>query len=250
MNNFLGFDAFSIIGWSFIPQLLCVFHAYKTGRREWILPLLIFSFPAVIVYVIFEIYPEIKHGDFGKNAVRIFLPNWKIKDMQRKFNISDTVTNRLNLAEAYAEQKQYKKAIELAEVCANDPYINHSGIYLKLARLYFQDEQYEKALSFFSKAKELNYNRFDRVEDELFVARAKDYLGDKDNAETDYKNVIRVHHSMEGMYHYGKMLRALGRGDEAMEQFIRVKTERELNPRYVRRLNAKWIRLSAQERRA
>ena len=250
MINLLGSDLFSIVGFSFVPQILCIIHAYKTGRRELIFPLFIFSFLGVIVYFVIEILPEIKHGDFANNAQQIFLPNWKIKDMERKFRISDTITNRLNLAEAYAEQKKYTKAIELAEVCVDDPYINHTGIFLKLARMYFLNEQYEKSLDLFAKAKALNYNRFDRVDDELFVVRAKDYLRQTEAAEEDYKTIIRIHHSMEAMYHYGKMLRGLGRDEDALTQFTRVKTDKELHPRYVRRLNAKWIRLSAVERRA
>jgi hypothetical protein len=156
----------------------------------------------------------------------------------------------LNLAEAYAEQKKYARAIELAQSCVDDPYINHSGIYLQLARLYFYSEQYKKSLELFDKAKALNYNRLDRPEDELLQVRALDYLGLKTEAEEGYKTIIRVHHSMEGMYHYGKMLKESGRHEEAIAQFKKVKEEKELHPRYVRRLNSKWIRLSAIERRS
>lgn len=250
MMNLLGINAYSILGFGFIPQLLCIIHAYKTGRRDWIFPIFIFSLLGVIAYFIIELLPEIQHGDFAKNVQNAFLPNRRIKEMERKSRITDTITNRLTLAEAYAEQKKYDKAIALAESCVDDPYINHSGIFLQLARLYFHSGQYKRSLGLFDKAKALNYNRLDRPEDELLSVRALDYLGLKTEAEEGYKTIIRIHHSMEGMYHYGKMLKEMGRQEEAMTQFKRIKEEKELHPRYVRRLNSKWIRLSAIERRS
>ncbi|KAA5533251.1 tetratricopeptide repeat protein [Taibaiella lutea] len=250
MTDLFGFSFYSLLGFGFIPQLLCIVHAYRTGRKEWIFPLIIFSFAGVIVYFLFELLPEIQHGDFARNVQLVFFPNRKIKEMERKFRLADTVTNRLNLAEAYAEQKKYDKAIDLAEPCVNDPYINHTGIYIKLARLYFLSGQYKKSLTLFEKAKALNYNRIERPEDELYIARTLDYLGQKQEAEESYKNIIRVQHSMQAMYYYGKMLKEEGRGEEALAMFTKVKEEKELHPRYVRRLNAKWIRLSAIERRS
>lgn len=250
MVDLFGINTYSLLGFGFIPQLLCIIHAYRTGRREWIFPLVLFSILGVVVYFLMELLPEIQHGDFAKNVQLVFFPNRKIREMQRQFHISDTITNRLNLAEAYAEQKKYDKAIELAKSCADDPYINHVGVYLKLARLYFFSEQYEKSLDLFRKAKALNYDRIDWPEDEIAIARALDYLGQKQEAEAHYQHIIRVHHSMQAMYYYGKMLREEGRGEEAMALFRKVKQEKELHPRYVRRLNAKWIRLSALERRS
>lgn len=250
MFDLFGLNAYTLLGFGFIPQLLCIIHAYRTGRKDWIFPLILFSLAGVVAYFFLELLPEIQHGDFAKNVQLVFFPNQKIKEMERKFKLTDTLTNRLNLAEAYAEQKKYDKAIALAEPCIDDPYINHTGIYLKLARLYFFSEQYKKSLSLFEKAKALNYNRVDRPEDELYIARTLDYLGRKQEAEENYKNIIRVHHSMQAMYYYGKMLKEEGRSEEALAMFNKVKEEKELHPRYVRRLNAKWIRLSAVERRS
>lgn len=247
--NLFGVNTFSLLGFGFIPQILCVIHAYRTGRREWIFPLFVFSWIGVVVYFVLEIFPEIKHGDFASNMQRIFLPNSKIKEMERKFKITDTLTNRINLAEAYAEQKKYTKAIELAEPCLDDPFVNQSGMYLKLARLYFHSGQFQKSVELFEKSKSLNHNRLDRPEDELLYARAIDALGDKEKAAGFYQTNIRMHHSMAAMYFYGKMLKDMGQTEEANAQFVRIKEEKSLHPRYVRRLNAKWIRLAAKERR-
>ncbi len=240
---------FYILG--IIVQILCIIHALKTGRREWLYLLLFLPLAGAVVYFIMELWPEISRGELGNNIKKIFFPGQRIREMERKMRLSDTITNRLNLAEAYAGHKQYDKAISLAKSCLDDPYINHSGIILQLARLFFEAEQYSESLSYLEKAKAQNsYNRLDRPEDELLYARALDYTGDLVRAEAEYQSCIRVHHSLEAMYHYGMLLKKMNRPEEAKAQFRAVKEQKDLHPKYVRRMNARWIRLAGAALRA
>jgi hypothetical protein len=239
---------FYIIG--LLAQIFCIVHALKTGRKEWLYLLIFLPVAGAAVYFVMEIWPEVSRGEFRGNFIRVFLPNYKIKEMKQKLRVSDTITNKLNLANAYAEQKQYDKAIELAEDCLKDPYINHSGVWLQLARLFFGNEQYAETIAYLDKAKAMNYDKLDRPEDELIYARALAQTGDLVQAEEQFKKIIRVHHSMEAMYHYGMMLKKVGRNDEARQQFRAVREEKDLHPRYVRRLNSRWIRLSKSEMNA
>jgi hypothetical protein len=237
---------FYILG--LIAQIFCIVHALKTGRREWLYLLIFLPLAGAVVYFIMELWPEISRGDFSKNVVSVFLPNRKIKEMQRKLRISDTIANKLNLAEAYAEQKRYDKAIVLVEECMKDPYVNQSNVKLQLARLLFGSERYREASTYFEMVKSANYSKkLDRSEDELLYARALDYTGQQDAAAEEYKRVIRVHHSMEAMYHYGMMLKKAGKVEEARQQFQAVRSEKDLHPRYVRRMNSRWIKLSHSE---
>lgn len=233
-----------------ILQICCIIHAVKTGRKEWIYLLVFLPLAGAVVYIICEIIPDRNSGDFFKNLGRVFFPGRHVKEMERKLRISDTITNRLALADAYAGQKQYEKAIGLVQSCLDDPYINHVDIALHMARLLFDAAQYDKCLSNLEKARSGNSNKLERVEDELRYARALDYTSQPGPAEEEYKKVIRVHHSMEAMYHYGVMLKKMNRNEEARAQFQAVRDEKELHPKHVRRVNARWIRLSRQEMRA
>ncbi|RYD72892.1 MAG: hypothetical protein EOP55_18050, partial [Sphingobacteriales bacterium] len=184
-------------------QILCIVHVLKTRRREWIYILLFLPLAGAVVYFIMELWPEINRGEFGKNLTRVFLPHQKIREMQRKLKVSDTITNKLNLADAYAEQKQYGQAIELVEACLKDPYINQSAVTLQLGRLLFGAQRYTEALHCLEQSKAVSNGKFTRSEDELLYTRALDYNGQLNTAEEEYKRIIRVHHSMEAMYHYG-----------------------------------------------
>jgi hypothetical protein len=84
-------------------------------------------------------------------------------------------------------------------------------------------------------------------EDELLYAKALEGNMELERAEEEYKKVIRVHHSLEAMYYYGLMLKKQRRNKEAVAQFQAVRDEIELHPRYVRRMNTQWVRLSRKE---
>jgi len=101
--------------------------------------------------------------------------------------------------------------------------------------------QYPQSIAWLDKALKEKQNKFDRPEDELLYAKAVHKSGDTVRAEAAYKQIIRVHHSMEGRYNYGLLLKETGRNDEAKTQFHTVVDERNLHPPHVRRINAKWV---------
>lgn len=118
---------------------------------------------------------------------------------------------------------------------------------LDLARLLFHNQQYTESIAAFDKALSLKSGRPDKPEDELLYARALDYSGNTERADDEYQRVIRVHHSIEARYHYGLFLRRLGRTQDAALQFRAIRDEKDLHPRYVRRLNAPWVRQARRE---
>jgi hypothetical protein len=113
-----------------LVQIFCVAHAMKKGKKDWIYIIIFLPLAGAAAYFIREILPEINRGEFTANLQNLFLPNHSIKEWERKVRIADTVTNRLQLADAYAQQKQYVKAISLTEACLNGHHVNDPGIIL------------------------------------------------------------------------------------------------------------------------
>lgn len=230
-----------------VVQVLCILHALRSGRREWLYLLIFLPLLGCIIYFIRELLPEINRGEFFGNLQRLLFPNAKLKELERSVRISDTVTNRLNLAKEYELQRRYAEAIDLTRSCLTDLYANDVFMTLDLARLLFRNEQYAECIATFDKAMRLKNGRPDKPEDELLYVRALDSSGDTERACEEYERVIRVHHSIEARYHFGLLLRRLGRTQEASMQFRAIRDEKDLHPRYVRRLNAPWVRQARRE---
>jgi hypothetical protein len=221
-----------------VIQIACILHALKTGRRDWLYLLIFLPMIGAVIYFIREILPNFRTDNVARDIQHTFIPNSRIKELERNLAIADTDTNRLNLAAEYARQKQYGRAIELVKECMTGMYAQDPGMMLELARLYFHNEQPAESIKLFDRVMKEKNNRLDKSEDELLYARAQDAAGHKEPAEEEYKKVIRIHHSMEGRYFYGMMLKSQGRTQEAAEQFQIIQKEKNLHPQYVRRLNA------------
>lgn len=229
-----------------ILQIVCAVHALKSGRREWLYFIVFIPALGVAVYLIRELLPELMSGDWKENILRAIWPNGRIHEWEKKVRISDTVTNKLQLAEAYAQQKQYDKAIALAEECAN-AFTKDAGIRLLLARLYFQSGNYAESIAYFDKVNAAKGVRMSKAEDELMYAQALEGIGEAARAEEAYQKIIQVHHSLEAMYYYGLLLKKQNRIPEAKAQFERTRQEIDLHPRYIRRTIRKWVWLSRKE---
>lgn len=245
------FSIFSLLGnyyYIAIPlQVLAIIHALKTGRRQWLYLLIFLPLIGALIYFFMEVWPEIRRGTFTTDLQRYFFPNQKINEWTRRVQISDNVTNKLGLSNAYAEQKQYDKAIELAKSCLNGLYADDPAIHLQLARQYFHNDQYPESLHHFDTLNSINKNRFGVMEDDLLYVRAQEGIGLNDVADEGYRRVIRIHHSLEARYYYGLFLKKQQKKDEAREQFQAIRDEIKLLPRYLKRRYAQWSRRALKE---
>jgi len=230
-----------------IAQVLCILHALKTGRRDWLYLLIFLPMIGAIIYFIREVLPGMRTGNIAQDMQATFIPGGRIKDLERNLTIADTDTNRLNLATELARQKQYPRAIALVESCLTGIYASDPGMMLELARLRFYNNQPAESITMFDKVMTQKNGHLERPEDELLYARALEASNNTDKAEEEYKKAIRIHHSMEARYHYGMMLKQMGRTTEAAEQFQTIQKEKDLHPAYVKRMNAEWVRKSRRE---
>lgn len=228
-----------------ILQGICIVHALKTGRRDYIFLILFIPLIGCGIYIIREILPEINQGNFWNNLQRVFFPGARIRDLERRVRISDTITNKMNLAEEYMLSKEYDKAIALTQSCISQR-PNDQGILITLAKIQFYSGRFAESAANFHKVLSIK-NRVNNSIDELLFAQALEMSGELERAEEEYKRIIRLHHSLEARYRFGLLLKKQQRKQEAREQFQAAADEIELHPRYVRRLHARWARLSKRE---
>ncbi|MCC6287706.1 MAG: hypothetical protein IT249_07465 [Chitinophagaceae bacterium] len=232
-----------------VLQIICILHALKTNRRDWIYILIFLPGIGCIIYLIREVLPDIRHSGINSSSVKTLFPSGRIKELERNLKIADTDANRLHLAEEYARQQNFEKAIKLTGSCLKGIYAKNVDMMLNMGRYSFGAGKYAESLSWLDKALAEKKNKFERPEDELLYAKALHYSGNTARAEAAYKQIIRVHHSMEGRYYYGLLLKETERNAEAKSEFNTVLEEKDLHPKHVRRMNSKWVSASRKELR-
>lgn len=228
-----------------ILQIIAIIHAIKTGRREWIYLLIFLPAIGAIVYFFMEFLPEMRRGSGSKSLTKALFPHREINEWERKLQVSDSITNKLGLSKAYANQKKYDQAIALTLDCLKGHYDDDPAILLQLSRQYFYSGQYQESIKYFDRFN--SKTSIKTAEDELLYARALEGIGNDDAANDDYKRIIRVHHSIEARYYYGLFLKNRKQTEQAKEQFRAIRSELKLLPRYLRKRNAKWLRLAIKE---
>ena len=243
LPGFLQGYSYYIIG---ALQIICILHALKTNRRDWIYLLIFLPLIGAIIYIIREILPGSRLSEMNAGNVKTFFPSGRIKELERNLKIADTDANRLRLAEEYARQGNFVRAMELTKTCMIGIYAKDVSMMLNIGRYAYGAGLYTESLDWLNKVLQERKNKFERPEDELVYAKALHKSGDTIKAETAYQQIIRVHHSLEARYHYGLLLKEAGRTDEANIQFKTVIEERSFHPKHVRRVNAQWVRASRQ----
>lgn len=130
-------------------QAFCIFHVYKS-RNEYYWYFVIFFVPLIgaLVYLFSQVINKTNINK-AKNKINAFLnPTKKMKDLEKKLSFSNTFQNKINLADAYIENKEYDKAIVYYEKALEGNFKNHSHTLNKAAKCYFQLNSYNKVVEY------------------------------------------------------------------------------------------------------
>jgi hypothetical protein len=133
-------------------QAFCIFHVYKT-RNDYYWYFVIFFVPLIggAVYLFTQILNKQNINDVLEKIITIINPSKKIKDLEKKLSFSDTFQNKINLADAHLDNKNYEKAIELYEKALTGKYKNHPYTLNKTLKCYFSLKNYKKVVNYANK---------------------------------------------------------------------------------------------------
>ncbi|GGD26485.1 tetratricopeptide repeat protein [Hyunsoonleella pacifica] len=94
-------------------QGFCIYHAIK-NRSSYYWIFLIFFLPLIgcIIYFITQVYNKKDAEKITSEITQIINPTKKIRDLEKQLAFSESYQNRVNLADAYLENKDYQNAIK------------------------------------------------------------------------------------------------------------------------------------------
>lgn len=93
-------------------QGFCIYHMYK-NRNPYYWAFLILFLPLVgcIIYFITQVYNKRDAEKISNEIAHVINPTKKVKDLEKRLEFSESYQNRVNLADAYIEIKDYNNAI-------------------------------------------------------------------------------------------------------------------------------------------
>jgi hypothetical protein len=93
-------------------QSYCIYHAYK-NQKPYYWYFLIFFIPVLgsLIYIITQVYNQNDAEKIQDEITSTINSTRKIKDLEKRVGFSDTYTNRIDLADAYVQNKDIPNAI-------------------------------------------------------------------------------------------------------------------------------------------
>lgn len=233
---------------SFIIQVICALHAYRRGNERWIYFIIFVPGIGCTVYFISEILPGLRHSREAKliksSIVKTLDPQRNVRILKENLEISDTLENRLALADACVEAGHFKEAIDIyTTALAADE--NEPRIMEKLATACFADGNYIQARQVLEDI--IRYNPdYKSADGHLLYARTLEALGEFDAACNEYTVLAQTYPGEEARCRYALLLKNNGKLHEAAKLFDEVLLRARRSPKFYRTAQKQWIKLAKE----
>lgn len=173
-----------------ILQVFCIYHAYKNKRESWwIWVILIFPLIGSIIYLYKEFYSKKGVENLAEGVKSSINTNYTVTKLEKELKFSDTVENKIKVANEYVDRGLYDEAFDLYNSCLKGIFSNNQDLLLKLTKTSYLKEDYNSAITFGNNIKK---NReFNNSEEKIALAWSYYYTGD-DSKANDLFNEMDV----------------------------------------------------------
>jgi hypothetical protein len=241
-------------GYSFIGLLLLaaqVFfavHAVRQGKPLWLFILFFFPGLGVLVYLFAEYLPSVRGGGLqsaGRQIARRLNPAAEVRRLEDEVRLSNTVNNRLALADAYLAAGRAPDALALVRTCVQGIHEDDPRTLGALARAAHAAGDLAEARAAMDRLRAQGTMLTGATQ--LLDARIAEDAGDTDAALRAYAALSRGGAGEEARARYGLLLKRLGRDAEAYALFDEMLRHARLSSGHYRRQEKEWLDVARRE---
>ena len=133
-------------------QGYCLYHAYKNkSNYYWFFILFFIPLVGCLVYVFTQVIHKRDIDSISKELTSIIHPTKKVKALEQTLAFSNTFQNRIDLADAYLENKDIENAILQYEKSLESNFKNEPHTLSKLVKCYFEVDNFDKVIEYATK---------------------------------------------------------------------------------------------------
>ena len=223
-------------------QIFCVYHLFKNRNNYyWIFLIIFIPLIGCVIYIITQVYNKRDAEKITNEITHIINPTKKIKDLQKQLQFSETYQNRVNLADAYLEIKDYNNAIPQYLEAIEGNMQNDFYVIKQLIEAYFNIDDNDNVVLYAEKIN--SHLEFKKSRSQFLYGLALEKLGKFKAAETNLRAIdIRYSFYNERLI-LSKFLISRKKEAEAKEILKEIHTESQ----HMTKPNKKLFRATIQE---
>jgi len=226
-----------------ILQIALVIHVYRTGRPYW-WTWVLFMAPLIggLAYVIVELLPDFHapQGFFHSLKPR----KWRIADLREELEETETIKNRLRLAEELFAAGETVEAHAVAVECLKGVFQNDPRTLVDVARYKVALGQHQEAYAILARV-DTTGNRMLGLELQVRRGDCLTALGRYADAEVTYESVVERFIGEAPRAGLAAVYEKTGRNEKAIETWRAIQKKfRKASPAW-RRTERQWYKLAS-----
>lgn len=199
-----------------VLQGFCIYHMYK-NRNPYYWVFLILFLPVIgsVIYIITQVYNKRDAEKITSEITHIINPTKKIKDLEKQLDFTDTYQNRVNLADAHLENKDYQNAIKHYQEALDGNFQNDFYVIKNMIEAYHQIQDFESVVNYGTQIK--SHPEFKKSRTQFLYGLALEKEGRLAEAEENLKAINIRFSFYEERLIYAKFLLNIDKREEAKE---------------------------------
>lgn len=205
-------------------QAYCLYHLYTNRNAYYWWFVILFLGPlGCAIYLITQVYNKHDAEKITDNLVHVINPTKKVRDLEKRLEFSESYQNRIDLADAYLEIKDYNNAITHYLEALEDQTQNDFYATKQLIEAYFNTENYDKVLFYAEKIK--NHPEYKKSRTQFLYGLALEGVGKIEEAETNLRQIDVRYSLYEERLILAKFLLSIKKTEDAKEILNEISTE-------------------------
>lgn len=200
----------------------CLYHAFTNkADQKWFWIILVFPFFGSVFYLYDTFYRKDKINDLKEEVKSTLVPDYKTNKLEKDLKYTDTVSNRIVLADEYYRKGDYVQALSLYESCNEGLYKDDVHLLLKIIKNSYLLEDYKTVIEYGDKIR--LKKEFANSNEKAAYAWALHYENRNDDAERNFEELNISYSNYEARLEYARLLDLLDKKREAkslMEEMI------------------------------
>jgi len=133
----------------FLVQMYCLYHTYTSNTdRKWFWIIIFFPIIGILIYLYDTFFNRNNIDNISEGVKNAFISNYKIDKLEKQLKYSDTVSNRIELADEHFQTENYDRSLTLYKFCLNGVHKEDSKLLSRILNIFYLQKDYQFAIDY------------------------------------------------------------------------------------------------------